>query len=67
MSIRYANFKPHAEINLGNASVLLHVSTDIIGVDDAEEVTGKLPLEAMVISNSSLCTFMGARSPWANT
>lgn len=33
---------------------------------DEEEING-LPLEAMVISNSSLCSFMGARSPWPNT
>lgn len=26
-----------------------------------------LPLEALVISNSGLCSFMGARSPWANS
>lgn len=25
-----------------------------------------LPLEALVISNSGMCSFMGARSPWAN-
>jgi hypothetical protein len=26
-----------------------------------------LPLEALVISNSGMCSFMGAKSPWANT
>lgn len=26
-----------------------------------------LPVEAAVIANSATCSFMGARSPWANT
>jgi len=26
-----------------------------------------LPLEALVISSSSMCSFMGAKSPWSNS
>jgi hypothetical protein len=43
----------------------VEVNIENSGSGDEEEIT-PLPLEAMVISNSSPCAFMGARSPWAN-
>lgn len=33
----------------------------------SDDTPPDLPVEAAVISNSATCSFMGARSPWANT